>query len=236
MNSDKLIIIYDFDGTLTPYSSPQYEILKELGYDDEHMGLLVKNFIDKGYDLYDSYMKALYYIFKQFNIDMNLDAFYKGANNTQFNLGVLDYFKKYNLDNIKNYVVTSGFKDYICKTKIGDYLDGIYGITVDNSGNEFKVLSLMKDVDKVKAIDEIKKINNCEFSDIIYFGDGLTDKYAFEHVHNNGGTSIFINGADNKNNYCKLEDKNIIDLCFNNDFSDDSEVNKYIDKRIKNIS
>lgn len=30
-----MIIIYDFDGTLTPYSLPQYEILKKCGYNDE---------------------------------------------------------------------------------------------------------------------------------------------------------------------------------------------------------
>lgn len=29
-----MIIIYDFDGTLTPYSLPQYEIIKKCGYDD----------------------------------------------------------------------------------------------------------------------------------------------------------------------------------------------------------
>ena len=30
-----MIIIYDFDGTLTPYSLPQYEILIENGYSDD---------------------------------------------------------------------------------------------------------------------------------------------------------------------------------------------------------
>lgn len=30
-----MVIIYDFDGTLTPYSLPQYEILKKCGYDNE---------------------------------------------------------------------------------------------------------------------------------------------------------------------------------------------------------
>lgn len=30
-----MIIIYDFDGTLTPYSLQKYEILKQCGYTDE---------------------------------------------------------------------------------------------------------------------------------------------------------------------------------------------------------
>lgn len=29
-----MILIYDFDGTLTPYSLPQYPILKQCGYTD----------------------------------------------------------------------------------------------------------------------------------------------------------------------------------------------------------
>ena len=32
-----MIIIYDFDGTLTPNSLPQYEILKKCGYDDKRL-------------------------------------------------------------------------------------------------------------------------------------------------------------------------------------------------------
>ena len=33
----KMVIIYDFDGTLTPNSLPQYEILKKCGYDDKRL-------------------------------------------------------------------------------------------------------------------------------------------------------------------------------------------------------
>ena len=30
-----MVVIYDFDGTLTPYSAPQYEIIKKAGYNQE---------------------------------------------------------------------------------------------------------------------------------------------------------------------------------------------------------
>ena len=32
-----MIVIYDFDGTLTPYSLPQYEIIKKCGYNEEKL-------------------------------------------------------------------------------------------------------------------------------------------------------------------------------------------------------
>lgn len=38
-----MIIIYDFDGTLTPYSLPQYEILKKCGYNDETLVMTREN-------------------------------------------------------------------------------------------------------------------------------------------------------------------------------------------------
>lgn len=37
-----MILIYDFDGTLTPYSMPQYDILVKAGYDEEKFMSLVK--------------------------------------------------------------------------------------------------------------------------------------------------------------------------------------------------
>lgn len=32
-----MIVIYDFDGTLTPYEMAQYEILKKCGYSDDKL-------------------------------------------------------------------------------------------------------------------------------------------------------------------------------------------------------
>ena len=55
-----MIIIYDFDGTLTPYSLPQYEILKKCGYDDDRLMERIKKEIQKGNakEIYDAYYKC----------------------------------------------------------------------------------------------------------------------------------------------------------------------------------
>jgi len=41
---------------------------------------------------------------------------------------------------------------------------------------------------------EIQKIQgeNNGTNKVIYFGDGLTDRYAFEYVHSIGGKNVFI--------------------------------------------
>lgn len=52
-----MIIIYDFDGTLTPYSLPQYEIIKKCGYDDNKLTERIKSKISENnsLNLYQAY-------------------------------------------------------------------------------------------------------------------------------------------------------------------------------------
>ena len=64
-------------------------------------------------------------------------------------------------------------------------------------------------------------------------GDGLTDKFAFEYVHNIGGKSIFIVSDENsKINYEKLNTLGIIDECFDADYGANSKLNRYIKNQI----
>ena len=42
-----MIIIYDFDGTLTPYSMPQYAVLKKCGYDDAKLTARIQDLIER---------------------------------------------------------------------------------------------------------------------------------------------------------------------------------------------
>lgn len=71
------------------------------------------------------------------------------------------------------------------------------------------------------------------FTDIDFL---LTDKLAFEYVHSLGGKNVFI--ASNEKsviNYQKLNIDGIIDECFSNDFSSDSEISKYIQNQIAKV-
>ena len=43
-----MVIIFDFDGTLTPYSLAQYEILKKCGYTDDKLMKRVEKEIKSG--------------------------------------------------------------------------------------------------------------------------------------------------------------------------------------------
>jgi len=102
-----------------------------------------------------------------------------------FNKGVVDYFKKvqYKETGIKHYIVTSGLQEYIYETPIKKYIQGVYGVTFKEDNGIYTDLDIL--LDDKKKVDAIKKIitENNNDTDIIYFGDGLTDKKAFEFVH-----------------------------------------------------
>lgn len=90
-----LIFVYDFDGTLTPYSSPQYKILKDCGYDDIKMDELVSFFTSKGFDLHEAFLEAVYDIFKRFDVPLRIETFCEGAQDIEFNKGILEFFNKF---------------------------------------------------------------------------------------------------------------------------------------------
>lgn len=232
-----MIIIYDFDGTLTPYSLPQYEILKKCGYNDEKLMKRIKKEIDDKNvtGLYDAYCKCYADILVENGIEMSTNNICLGANKVEFNNGVIEYFKKFQSSKtgVKHYIVTSGLKDYVDKTEIRKFVDGIYGVTFKQENGIFKEVDfLLTDEKKVEIIKKVQNENNGT-NQVIYFGDGLTDKFAFEYVHSIGGKNVFIESNEQSRiNYQKINVNGIIDECFYADFGLDSKISKFVQGQI----
>ncbi|MBQ3414790.1 MAG: haloacid dehalogenase-like hydrolase [Clostridia bacterium] len=232
-----MIIIYDFDGTLTPYSLPQYEIIQKCGYTDEMLMKRIYEEMQKEstIGLYNAFYKCYRDILTENGFEMSRDNVCLGANRVKFNNGVTEYFKKFQSSKtgVKHYIVTSGIKYYVDETEISGIVDGIYGVTFIERDNILQNIDvLLTDEKKVDIIKKLQNKNN-ETNQIIYFGDGLTDKFAFEYVHNIGGKNVFI--ASNKksmDNFQKLNVNGIIDEYFEADFGIDSKINEYIQSQI----
>lgn len=230
-----MIIIYDFDGTLTPYGIPKYEILKKCGYDTDKLLELISEIMkDTNKTLYESFYEAYEMILKDNNIVMSIENITLGANNVLFNKGVLDYFENFQTKKtgILHFIVTSGFRDYVLNTKIAKFVYGIYGVTYKISDGLYKELeNLVSDEVKPSIIKEI--LQDKVYNMVIYIGDGLTDRNAFKYVHSIGGKCLYV-GASSKDfeNYNKLKEDGIVDEYFEKDFSKDSQLRKYIKKQI----
>ena len=224
-----MIVIYDFDGTLTPYSLPQYEIIKKCGYNEEKLINRVAEELTNSKGLYEAYYKCYTEILLENNILLTKENVCLGADKVKFNNGVIEYFKNFQSrkTGVKHYIVTSGIKDYVNKTVIGKYVDGVYGVTFNEENGIYKDIDiLLTDKKKVDVIKHVQK-DNKETNNIIYFGDGLTDSFAFEYVHSIGGKNVFIaTKNESMETYKKLNVKGIIDKCFEPDFSTQIEEEK----------
>lgn len=232
-----MVVIYDFDGTLTPYSAPQYEILKRVGYSQEAFfkRITMEKQKDESLNLYELFYKCYNDILEESGILKTEENLCLGAERVAFNHGVVDYFEKYQSSKtgIKHYIVTSGLKDYILKTPIGKYVDGVYGTTYEKNGNEYGDINyILSDVEKIKAIKDIQAKNQ-NTRRVIYFGDGLTDKRAFEYVYSIGGRNVFVlSNEDSLLKYNKINCDRIIDNMFLADYSDGSRIDGFIGGRL----
>ena len=111
------------------------------------------------------------------------------------------------------------------------YLD--FGITFKQVNGIYEDIDvLLTDKRKVEIIQKIQRENN-DTCQVIYFGDGLTDKFAFEYVHSIGGKNVFISSNEkSKENYKKINVNGIIDEYFYADFGINSKINNYIQTQI----
>lgn len=230
-----MVIIYDFDGTLTPYSLPQYEIIKKCGYNEEMLMNRIEEKLTNSKSLYEAYYKCYIEILLENNILLTKANVCLGADKVEFNNGVIEYFKNFQSQTtgVKHYIVTSGIKDYVDKTVIRKLVDGVYGVTFNEENGIYKDIDmLLTDKKKVDFIKQVQK-DNQETNNIIYFGDGLTDGFAFEYVHSIGGKNVFIaTKKESMETYKQLNVKGIIDKYVEPDFSMSSKLSKYIQTQI----
>ena len=230
-------IIYDFDGTLTPYPIPKFPILKKCGYEN---GALTEEFIkevkcrmnSENMDLYTAFYKTMFDKMIDNNLDIIDDSLVFGANNIEYNEGVINFLEHLYKNNINNYVLSSGLKVYLEKTKISPFIREFYGTTFIYDNNkiiDFDIL--MNDKKKVDGIKHI--LNSLEISDdncydLIYIGDGLTDLDAMKFVKDHGGITIFVYKNLEDVNLDEIKNNSIVDYCFKADYSKNSELSNFI--------
>ena len=223
---NKEIIIYDFDGTLTPYALPKYEILKSCGfangsYDSQFLNK-VRNLAQKeNIDTYNAFYQVYLSTIKENGFKLIDENLCLGTENVEYNPGVLAFLQNLNANSIKNYLLSSGIKVFLNKIEIAPLFNY-------NQNNEIDSIKfLMSDKNKVQAIKEICKINNNREDDctnIIYIGDGLTDYHAMEYVKNNGGLTIFVYKDINNKDMKIIKEKDIVSFYKLADFSLNSEL------------
>lgn len=234
------INIFDFDGTLTTDTWPKcWTWINKYGYEgrkrNEKLENAIKEYREKNTgDPIDTFFDFFNTILKNNNAVIDFADFMDGENYIKYSSGVIEYLAG---SEIKKYIISGDFKEFLKNLKIGTFFNEIYGSNMIK--NSFGQIVGFKDGitndKKVEAIKDILKKNNradnnCE--NVYYVGDGYSDEVAMRFVHNNGGKSIFVyqqvkNDEFLKYNneiYNKLNEKGIIDFYCLADYSKNSEL------------
>lgn len=224
-----MYFIFDFDGTLTPSSYPKYPIIQKCGYLEEEFYQLVFRRVQKEKkNLYQAFFEVFQEILKKAGLEVSMSNISYKAEDTVFNPGVEDFFKFIKDWKVKNYVITSGYEEFVKNTAIAAYFEKIIGTQVDDEGNITRIIT---DELKVQVIQELIKEDNIYPQDIVYIGDGLTDKYAMKYVKDNGGVCIFVYDLDKDKDrevLKQLLEMGVIDKAFKRDYKEDGELFQYI--------
>ena len=220
MKQNKIAIIYDFDGTLTPKSMQEYTLLPKLGINSKSFwDTIVKEAKETGGETMMIYMRHLLDHAKNKNIKISKKEFSKMGKDIQYYDGVIDWFKsidKYvkKLSNgeveIYHYIISAGHLEILEGISIKKYIKKIFASEYFYNSEEYAVFPkiVVTDTTKTQYLFRINKgkenlsetINNhmsedrrpIPFDNMIYVGDGLTDVPSMALIKKEGGHSIAV--------------------------------------------
>jgi len=212
-------IMYDFDKTLTTKDMQEYTFIPKLGMQADEFwskaNALAKN---EQMDNILAYMKLMLDESKKHSQPIRRNDFVSLGKNLEFYPGVLSWFdlvdKKAKEVGIvvEHYIISSGLKEIIEGSQIGEKFKRIYAseYLYDENGvavwpklsvNYTAKTQFLFRINKgVLDVSEDKKLNDytpetnrsVPFRNMIYIGDGLTDVPCMKLVKNNGGKSIAV--------------------------------------------
>ena len=136
MKQNKIAIIYDFDGTLTPKSMQEYTLLPKLGINSKNFwDMIVREAKETGGETMMIYMRHLLDHAKNKNIKISKKEFSKMGKDIQYYDGVIDWFEsidKYvkNLSKgeveIYHYIISAGHLEILEGISIKKYIKKIF--------------------------------------------------------------------------------------------------------------
>jgi len=217
---NKIAIIYDFDGTLSPQPMQEYTVFPKIGINSTNFWDEVKR-KSKSTSSEEMlvYMHLLMKKAEKKEIDLGPNELKKLAKQIKYFPGVKEWFRRINSyvedDNqskikIKHYLISAGLKEILEGIPIKKYFSKIYAseYQYNHHGEAIFPKLLITDTTKTQFLFRINKgkenisenINEhmpenerpIPFSNIIYIGDGLTDVPCMTVTKHNGGNTIAV--------------------------------------------
>ncbi len=215
----KIVIAYDFDGTLSPGNMQEHTFIPALGINKAAFWAENKEIIEK-HDMNEilGYMQLMLKKAGEKGVKITRQAFIDHGKEVTFFDGVEEFFEKINAYArskgllIEHYVISSGLRDILKGTKIHKYFKVVYAsafkydqndvadwpaLAIDYTSKTQFLFRINKGIDnawdnsKINAFVE-EDDRPIPFSRMIYLGDGETDVPAMKMVTYQGGTAIAV--------------------------------------------
>lgn len=263
MRNNIIAIMYDFDKTLCTRDMQEYTFLPNLGIEANDFW----NDANKLREInkMDSVLSYMYLMFRKTvdnNRSLKRDYLNKMGENIELFPGVIDWFDRINEYGkslgfeIEHYIISSGLKEIIEGSKIGDKFKCIFAseFFYNEDGNAMwpklavnytnKTQFLMRINKGILDISDDNKLNDkmvendrrVSTSNMIYLGDGLTDVPCMKLTKENGGVSIAVYTDKNCNTAKKLLNDGRINYMVKADYNEGTQMDEIIKKTIKSMA
>lgn len=255
--------MYDFDKTLCTKDMQEYSFLPNLGIDAGEFWKEANQIRD---DVkMDQVLTCMYLMFKK-TIDSNrsLKRGYlnKIGDDIELFPGVLEWFDRINAYGkslgfeIEHYIISSGLKEIIEGSKIGDKFKYIYAseFFYNEDGNAMwpklavnytnKTQFLIRINKGILDVSDDNRLNDrmlendrrISTSNMIYIGDGFTDVPCMKLTKEHGGVSIAVYTDKNYDTAKKLLADDRINFMVPSDYREGSEMDEIMKKTIQSMA
>ena len=262
MRNNIIAIMYDFDKTLCARDMQEYTFFPNLGIE-------ASKFWDEANTLreivkMDQVLSYMYLMFKKTvdnNRTLKRDYLNKMGENIELFPGVIDWFDRINEYGkelgveIEHYIISSGLKEIIQGSKIGDKFKCIYAseFFYNEDGNAMWPKLAVNYTNKTQFLMRINKgildisddigLNNkmlenerrISTSNMIYIGDGYTDVPCMKLTKENGGVSIAVYTDKNYHTAKMLLNDGRINYMVESDYREGTEIDSIVKKTIKSM-
>ena len=224
-----IALMYDFDKTLCDQDMQNYAFIPNLGMTADEFWGEVETFRKKNY--MEGILGYMYYTMhkcKEKNIPFTREYLQEVGKDIRFYKGVQNWFDRINKYGesigvkIEHYVISSGIKEIIEGSSIKDKFKKIFACQYyfDESGNAVWPRIAINYTQKTQYVFRIskgiydetdnKRVNDkmgervIPYTNMIYFGDGITDIPCMTLIKKQGGISIAVYPKGQKNKVTDL--------------------------------
>ena len=262
MRNNIIAIMYDFDKTLCTRDMQEYTFLPNLGIDAGKFWGEANNLREES--KMDQVLTYMYLMFRKTvdnNRSLKRNYLNKMGKDIELFPGVIDWFDRINEYGkslgfeIEHYIISSGLKEIIEGSPIGDKFKCIYAseFFYNEDGNAMwpklavnytnKTQFLIRINKGILDISDDNRLNDkmlendrrISTSNMIYIGDGLTDVPCMKLTKANGGVSIAVYTDKNYNTAKKLLNDGRINYMVKSDYSEGTEMDQIVKKTIKHM-